>query len=239
MFYVKKQWLYNGLFCIALILSLGSLTPFREADKQVNATPLYSKLVVIDPGHGHPDGGAVGYNGSVEADINLSVSKKLGSYFQQSGAYVIYTRDNENAISDNLEDKIRNIKKADMKKRKHIKDSNDGDIFISIHVNKYEESKYKGAQVFYQSNNKESEELAKCIQYRLKDIVDPDNDRMVKDSGNSIFLLNNSSYPSVLVECGFISNPVEEKLLNSEEYQDKIAYSVFCGVMDFVSGRRY
>ncbi|MBR2405395.1 MAG: N-acetylmuramoyl-L-alanine amidase CwlD, partial [Clostridia bacterium] len=195
----------------------------------------FGRVIVIDPGHGSPDGGATGYSGSLEKDINLDIAKKLGSYLQQGGAYVIYTREDDNAVTDNLEAKIKEIKRADLANRKNIKNNSGADLFISIHMNKFEQSKYKGAQVFYPGNSLESKELAQTIQQSITEFADNSNYREAKDSKNDIFILKDSKIPSVLVECGFLSNPEEEAKLLTQEYQSEIAYAIFGGISRYLA----
>lgn len=235
MILIKKQTLFNLIFTIALIFSFGlNLNPILKTNE--TAAPLtLGKVIVIDPGHGSPDGGATGYSGSLEKDINLDIAKKLGSYLQQSGAHVIYTREDDNAVTDNLEAKIKEIKRADLSNRKNIKNNSGADLFISIHMNKFEQSKYRGAQVFYPGNCPESKKLAQIIQQSITDFADNSNYREAKDSKNDIFILKDSKIPSVLVECGFLSNPEEEAKLLTQEYQSEIAYAIFGGISRYLA----
>ncbi|MBR5506252.1 MAG: N-acetylmuramoyl-L-alanine amidase CwlD [Clostridia bacterium] len=234
MIVIRKQTLYNLIFAIALIFSFGlNFNPLLMTNE--TAAPLtFGKVVVIDPGHGSPDGGATGHSGTLEKDINLAIAKKLGSYLQQGGAHVIYTREDDNAVTDNLNVKIKEIKRADLSNRKNLKNNSGADLFISIHMNKFEQSKYKGAQVFYPGNSSESKKLAETIQQSITEFADNTNYREAKDSKNDIFILNDSKIPSVLVECGFLSNPEEEAKLMSQEYQSEIAYAIFGGISRYL-----
>lgn len=234
MIVIRKQTLYNLIFAIALIFSFGlNFNPLLRTNE--TAAPLtLGKVVVIDPGHGSPDGGATGHSGTLEKDINLAIAKKLGSYLQQGGAHVIYTREDDNAVTDNLNAKIKEIKRADLSNRKNLKNNSGADLFISIHMNKFEQSKYKGAQVFYPVNSPESKKLAETIQQSITEFADNTNYREAKDSKNDIFILNDSKIPSVLVECGFLSNPEEESKLMSQEYQSEIAYAIFGGISRYL-----
>ena len=169
-----------------------------------------------------------------EADINFKISQKLGFLLQQCGCNVIYTRENRNSIAINEGDTIREIKKKDMLKRKTLRDSSKADIFISIHMNFFENSKYSGAQVFYDNDSRDSGVLAEFIQQSMKEL-NPSNTRSVKGVDDSIFLLNNTNVTSVLVECGFLSNPEEETLLASDLYQNKVAYAIFKGILQYMN----
>jgi len=235
LFILKKQSVYNCVFAIGLFLSCISVFAIVfNSGKSLTAsgTSLSGKVIVIDAGHGSPDSGAVGFNGTLEKDLNLEIAQKTGEMLQKCGAIVIYTRETDATISDSTDDTIRNIKKNDMHKRVNIRDSSDADLFVSIHMNKFPDPKYKGAQVFY-SNTEESKKLANCIQVSFKDVVDETNNRNIKNAGSKIYILNGAKIPSVLIECGFISNPEEEKNLQTAQYQEKISYAICSGIIKF------
>lgn len=234
--FLNKQRIYNILFSVALVLAVISMFSFNDGMLYpVMSVPVSGKIIVIDAGHGTPDGGATGVSGAKEKDINLYIAKNLGNYLMQSGAVVIYTREDDGTIADNLDDTIRNIKRNDMSKRKNIRDNSNADMFISIHMNIYSDPKYSGAQVFYKGENAESRMLANSIQNQIKSFVDPANTREAKNSKNEIFILNDSKIPSVLVECGFLSNPGEEKKLLTESYRDEISYAIYSGILKYLS----
>lgn len=233
MLIIKKQTVFNVIFTIALVFAFG-LNFIPDAQTYTTAAPVTSgKIIVIDAGHGSPDGGAVSNSGTLEKDLNLKISKRLGSLLQQSGAYVIYTRSDDNSIADDLNAKIRDIKRSDMRNRKDIKNNSGADLFVSIHMNFFEDPQYSGAQVFYKGTCAQSKMLAESIQQYIKDFADNTNTREAKDSKNSIFILNDSNLPSVLVECGFLSNAAEESKLKTADYQDKIAFSIFSGISNY------
>lgn len=188
----------------------------------------YQKTVVIDAGHGFPDGGAVSQSGIKESEINLEIAKRLKKLLSKNKVRVIMTRNDKNSLSTSET----NNKRDDLNKRSHIRESSDADMFISIHLNHFGESKYRGAQVFYSESISENKLLAKCIQTKLIEIADPQNTRNIK-STDSIYILKNSTIPSVLAECGFLSNPEEALLLTTPEYQNKIAKALYMGIMDY------
>ncbi len=232
----KKQYICNSVFAVCLFLSFAvALYNHIKPSLPASATVLNGKIIIVDAGHGTPDNGTTGYSGSREKDINLSVAKKLGNLLMQSGAYVIYTREDDGTIAQNLDDTIRNIKRSDMSKRKTIRDNSGADIFISIHMNYFTDPKYTGAQVFYKSACDESKKLAESIQKSIKKSVDKSNTRKAKDSKNSIFILNDSKLPSVLIECGFLSNPDEEKKLIQDSYQNDMAYAILGGILKYIA----
>ena len=199
----------------------------------VSALPLNGKIILIDAGHGQPDGGAVGVSGLSEESLNLDVALKLQQLLEQSGAYVVMTRTDNNSVAENLDDKIRNIKLNDMKTRKYLRDNSDCDIFVSIHMNKFEQQKYKGAQVFYSATGQNSKILAESIQNRIVTLADKSNTRIAKQADKGIYLLKNAPVASVIAECGFLSNPEEEKKLSVQEYREQLAYAVYHGISDY------
>ncbi|MBO5742927.1 MAG: N-acetylmuramoyl-L-alanine amidase CwlD [Clostridia bacterium] len=231
--FVKKQIFNNAVFLLALLMASISFFSGSNNLKPVMSPYVSGKVIIIDAGHGSPDGGATGFSGSKEKDLNLLVSKSLGNLFMQSGARVIYTRQTDESIYDSDDASIKSKKQSDMKNRKKIRDESEADLFISIHMNKFPESKYKGAQVFYNNSHNDNKSLADLIQKELKNIADSSNNRSPKDSKNDIFILNGSKIPSVLVECGFISNPEEEKKLLTKAYRDKLAYAIYSGVLKY------
>lgn len=186
------------------------------------------KIIVIDAGHGGEDGGTSGKTGVLEKDINLQISLLLEELFKDAGYNVIMTRDGDYSIGDAELDTVSKRKASDIKKRVEICNSSGADCVISIHQNYFEEDKYSGAQVFYGSNDG-SKALAEAVQLRLREDVQPENTREVKPGGESIYLLKNTTIPAIIVECGFLSNPSEEKCLTDPTYQQKLAYSIFLG----------
>lgn len=234
MFYFKYENIKIFIFAICLIFTISSNFNYKENSTEVFSNNLSNKVIVIDPGHGSPDSGAIGINMTLEKDLNLIISKKIGELFQKSGAYVIYTREDDNCAYSDLSKKLREIKNLDIKKRKEIKKNSNADIFISIHMNSYPDSKYKGAQVFYNSKNDNNKILANTIMDCIKKYADNSNNREIKVN-NNLFMLTECSIASVLIECGFISNPQEEKLLNTSEYQDKLALAIYLGVQQYLN----
>lgn len=208
---------------------------FRESEdvqiQEVSSAPVTNKVIVLDAGHGGFDSGATA-NGIVEKDINLEVAMRLKEYFEQGGAVVIITRESDESTASKEETGI-SAKKSDLQVRKYVADNSEADIFISIHMNKFPESKYRGAQVFYSDKQKEGKILGDEIQQGLKDVLDDGNTRIAKKIDGGVFLLKNTTIPSVIVECGFISNPQEASLLQKEEYQQKLAWGIYVGVVRY------
>lgn len=181
-------------------------------------------IIVIDPGHGGNDMGAASKNGVSERDINLAIARKLERLLHGDGFEVILTRTDEKAIAPN--------KSQDLAKRVDIANKANADIFVSIHLNKFPQPQYYGAQTFYMEGSVKGEHLAKSIQARLLEELDRGNTRQAKAS-NSYYVIRNTKMPSVIVECGFLSNPEEEKLLQNDDYQQKIAHAIYMGIKDY------
>lgn len=193
-----------------------------------NSIPIAKKTIILDAGHGFPDSGASAASGTAEKDINLNIAKKLEKILKKNDAKVIMTRSDDNSLSDSKT----NNKRDDLNKRRNIRDNSKADIFVSIHMNHFDDPKYYGAQVFYSESTEENKKLAECIQENMVKLADPSNNRQVKSS-NDIFVLKNAQIPSVLIECGFLSNPAEAEKLSDSKYQEKLAWAIYCGISDF------
>ena len=196
------------------------------------STPVTNKVVIVDAGHGTPDEGAESKNGVTEAAINLKIALKLQSLLEQSGCRVILTRHDENSIYDVQSDSIREKKVSDMKNRVKIGNESSADIFVSIHLNKIEQTQYSGWQTFYNKINENSKKLATDIQNNLNEAIQKENKRIPAQL-NTVYLMKNVKIPIVIVECGFLSNPEEEKLLQTDEYQEKLAWGIYNGINDY------
>ena len=184
-----------------------------------------SKKILIDAGHGGMDGGTSSKNGTVEKNINLSIAIKLKESLQKLGYEVVMTREDDTGLYSRT-GTIRQRYTEDLNKRCDLKESSNCDMFISIHLNYFTQSKYSGAQVWY-SNYSDSAPLASIVQKNLRLDLDPNNNRVQKPAKSAYKILReNDIMPSVLVECGFLSNYEEEQRLVSNEYQEKIAQSI-------------
>ncbi|EPB8166885.1 N-acetylmuramoyl-L-alanine amidase CwlD [Clostridium perfringens] len=181
-----------------------------------------NKVIVIDPGHGGIDGGAKSENGVIEKDINLSISLKTKAALESKGYKVIMTRSEDVGLYTEGK-KVREKKIEDLGNRVKIKKENKCDAFISIHQNMFPQKNCKGAQV-WSANNEPSQKLGKIIQQKFKEEVDQNNKREAKVAKKEYKILNDGyEGASVIVECGFLSNPEECELLGKDDYQNKIA----------------
>ena len=191
--------------------------------------PFTGQVIIIDPGHGGRDPGAVGKNGKSEKDINLSISKKLKKQLDHSGQVVVLTREKD---EENLKEGSKWMQAVELRARKKIIDEANPKMVISIHLNSFTDPSEHGAQVFYAGDFTESKRLGEIIQSELRSMIDPENKREAKAT-TSLFVIKNLKAPAVLVECGFLSNQTEELKLASDDYQDKLARAIFSGVNKF------
>ena len=231
------------LSCTAALLSLcralgGNASPTSNVQKPDTAAR--PTVYVIDAGHGGEDGGAVGHIGNVsvpEKDINLAVAQALASLLRESGAQVVLTRETDTLLYDRGADYQGRKKALDMAARLAIaeKAAARGEvIFVSIHQNTFSSPAYHGLQVYHSTNTPASARLAQTIQDTARQQLAPDNNRKIKP-GENIYLLKQLSCPAVLVECGFLSHPEECAALASEEYQNRVAYAVFCALREYAA----
>lgn len=224
-----------GWLCVLIGLVMVCL-PFLGNNRvlPVLSWPMEELVVVIDPGHGGIDAGATGNNAS-EKEINLSVANYLKEYISSGGGTVYMTRTEDTNTADPNRKKGETQKMSDLKERKNSIEKYNADIFISIHMNKFSDSKYKGLQTFYDGNIPESKILAECIQNSAKEVLADGNNRVAKGTGNNIYILKGNKIPSVLVECGFLSNSEEAQKLKTPDYQRKVAWGIYMGLFEFVN----
>ena len=187
--------------------------------------------VVIDAGHGGFDSGKVGVDGTLEKDINLIIAKKLEQLLIAADINVIMTRTDDTGL---YEESSNNKKRQDMKNRATLMDQTKPDCIISIHQNSYPKESIDGAQVFYYTKSEEGKLLAALIQDSLISRADPGNHRVEK-SNDSYYLLKNVSSPIVIVECGFLSNWAESKKLVDDTYQQKLAWAIHLGILQYLN----
>ena len=203
-----------------------------EKTVETVSTPVSNKVVIVDAGHGTPDEGAESNNGTTEAEINLKIALTLQTLLEQSGCTVLLTRSDENAIYDAGSDTIREKKVSDMHNRVKLGNESSADVFVSIHLNKIPQQQYDGWQTFYKKNNEDSKRLATAIQNNLNDAIQKENNRQPAQL-NTVYLMKYVEIPITIVECGFLSNPEEEQLLLTDEYQNKLAWGIYNGIADY------
>jgi len=222
------------VFLTAVVLvavSIRFITRVKPVMADLNTLP----IIVIDPGHGGMDGGAVDRSGEIlEKDINLKISLMLRDFFVLNGFDVIMTRTTDMSIHDEGITSVRKQKTSDLNNRLKIASADPNTIFISIHQNKFTDRRSKGTQIFYSPNNPASEQYAKILQDHFASMLQPENQRKTKKAGKNLFLMHQAKCPAVLVECGFLSNSAEAELLTDDEYQSKIAFVIFTSTINLL-----
>lgn len=199
---------------------------------QTVALPVSNKVIVIDAGHGVPDEGAQSSRGTTEAETNLKIALKLQTLLEQSGSTVILTRSDENAIYDLDSKTLKQKKISDIHNRVKIGNESAADLFISIHLNKIPQEQYWGWQCFYKEGNEQSQKLAKSLQENLNEAIQKENKRVAMKLEN-VYIMKHVEIPISIVECGFLSNPEEEKQLLDDGYQDRLAWGIYNGIIDY------
>lgn len=225
-----------GLLMAGLVLAAavvcGQNGGVREAaSKQANHTD--SRLVIIDAGHGGDDPGKIGVDGVQEKDLNLKMALALRDLLEQQDVEVLMTREDAGGLYD---ERTSNKKVQDMRRRCELINREKPACVISIHQNSYHEESIHGAQVFYYKTSKESGELAKILQKELVRVVEPTNHRQAK-ANDTYYLLKKTEAPTVIVECGFLSNWDECAKLQNEEYQAKLVWAIQMGVLKYLNGK--
>ena len=230
-----KQVIATLVVALLVLGATGVKIYFRDYNTQtVSGANLQGKVIVIDPGHGGFDSGASA-NGAVEKDINLEVAKFLKEYVEAGGGTAYLTRETDTDTADPNRAKNVTQKKSDLQMRKTAIEKHEADLFVSIHMNKFEQSQYRGAQVFYDDDSEENKLLAEAVQQAIKDTLKDNNNRAAKNTGDSIFVIKNNPIPSVLIECGFLSNSEEAKQLLMPDYQKKLAEGIYVGILKYMN----
>ncbi len=191
-------------------------------------------VLIFDAGHGGIDGGCSTADGKVEKTINLNIAHSLRDLSKLFGYNVELTRDSDKSIYNKGVTGIRNQKISDMENRLEIFNKYNNSICISIHQNTFSDPKYSGAQIFYSEKNDFNEQLASIMQQRFVTNLQPDNQREIKLCGSELYLCYFCNNPTIMIECGFLSNPEEALKLTNYDYQKKVAFTVFTGINEFV-----
>ncbi|MBQ6706491.1 MAG: N-acetylmuramoyl-L-alanine amidase [Clostridia bacterium] len=225
----KSIIIVSLLLFVCTILLTGAVRQITQT-AAVSLTP-EKPFLLIDPGHGGPDGGASTDDGVLEDDINLSVALILKDMLVSHGYEIKMTRTEDAAVSneDDLDD--RSWKTNDMYNRLSL--YNAALFTVSIHQNHFSQSQYHGTQLFYSDNRPESRDIAACIRKQVISLLQPDNKRELKLASDSIFLLDRTERPAVIVECGFLSNPEEAARMQDPLYQQQMAFAIFCGIVQY------
>ena len=231
---MSKRWIARRLLAAALSVVFLFLFAWRTAlagARETAAEP--PPTVILDAGHGGPDGGATGVNGTSEKDLNLSIVLLLAELLEGEGVEVILTRADDTLPITEEQDRSGHRKRWDVTNRIGYTKLYPDALLVSIHMNWFPVEKYHGLQVWY-AKTPGSANLASAIRQRAVADLQPDNTRETKAADNSIRLLDQACCTAVLVECGFLSNRGECEKLCSVEYQRELSFSIFCGIMDYV-----
>lgn len=236
----KKDIIFYSIMVLTILVAIITPMNFVNTQKLNTTSPNLSQeiKIVVDAGHGEPDGGAVSENGVKESDLNLQIAQKLKTKLEEIGVEVIMTREDANNIAPASEqqNKIRQIKTSDLNNRVKIANESGATILVSIHMNKFEDSKYRGWQTFYSKNSEEGKKLAESIQASIGEVIEIENKRTaLKIEG--IKIIDKSTIPAVIVECGFLSNSEECSLLQDENYQKKMAEGIKIGIQKYLGLR--
>lgn len=225
---------YRSVIVLVLILATVAVTKQLNEDVMLEVFGSKSKVlatVVLDAGHGGMDPGKVGVAGTLEKELNLEFVYRVKRLLEQNNVRVVLTRESDAGLYTEAD---LNKKSADMRKRIEIIEKEAPALVVSIHQNSYTSPSCKGAQVFYYEGSKNGKVLAELLQSVIKETLADGNAREAKANG-SYYMLKKSAYTSVIVECGFLSNPEEEVLLLTEEYQEKMAWAIHLGILQYLN----
>ena len=226
-----------------IIFSIGyTVTNLLSKEKSDTPLPVFNKedkiRIVIDPGHGGEDAGAVAKDGTLEKDLNLDISKLLFVILDLNGNSVALTRSEDTLLYDkygDLTDYTGQKKVYDLKNRLRLAEENPNSIYVGIHMNKFSEAQYSGLQVYYSVENPLSYSLALDIKNTVCANLQFENKRPLKRADSTIYILHKSKIPAVLVECGFLSNEEELSLLKSKDYQRALAINLFASLVKYAN----
>lgn len=229
----KKRILFISSVIICAVFTCSIVDMTSSKTQPVSSTPISGHTIILDAGHGNPDGGATNSAGDiVESELNLQIVLKLQNLLESSNCNVILTRSDENGIYETDSNSIREKKISDMKNRAKIANTSNAEAFISIHMNKLPQTQYYGWQTFYKNQDDTSKKIAQNIQDSLNLFLEKENTRKIK-SISGIYLTKNIDIPLVIVECGFLSNSTESQSLKSDNYQNELAWSIYIGLIDY------
>lgn len=224
------------LIILILVLSISVLSGvliYNGEKLDVSGKLSDDNVIILDAGHGGFDGGAVAPDGTIEKNINLNISINVYEMLTSCGYQVILTRKDDSGTEEDSNASISKRKVSDLNNRLRLINSYENAIFVSVHLNKFTTSTANGAQVFYSKNHKNSSQLGQSIQKSIVELLQPDNERAIKQGTKSTYLLHNAKIPAVIVECGFLSNNTELQKLKDQSYQKQMAFAICCGIINY------
>ena len=220
--FAKRKYIVVAL--VLVIIAGLALVPTLTT----SVKPKGEYTIVIDAGHGGRDGGSVGVNGTIEKELNLEYAKSLKKILSKAGVKVVMTRQDDEGLYNEHDN---NKKLSDMRKRREIINNAHPDLVISIHMNSFPLDSCKGAKTFYQVGSNVSQKAAQSIQNSLNYYIDNASKTVCE---GDYYILNCTNYTSVLIECGFVSSPEEERLLKTREYREDFVYGIYRGIMIYL-----
>lgn len=198
----------------------------------VGASAAARPVIVLDPGHGGQDGGAIAPDGTAEKDLNLAMAKDIYGILKYSGFRVILTRESDGMLGDGG---VGKKKQADLAKRLEIAEESPDSILVSIHMNKFPDARCRGLQVYYSANHPAGQALAQTVQSTVSETLQTDNNRKIKAADSAIYILNKADVPAILIECGFLSNGEELARLKDENYRKELAAVIAAALINGVT----
>lgn len=229
------------IICVVILIGF-TFTKHLKGEASDTSLPVFEisdeNVIVIDAGHGGEDAGAIAPDGTLEKDLNLEISKLIYTLCRLNGNSARLTRDEDTLLYDcysDLQDYTGKKKVYDLKNRVKITEEENNPIYVGIHMNKFQESKYSGLQVYYSKNNALSKSLASCVQNNTREYLQADNKRKIKQADSSIYILDSLECPSVLIECGFLSNEKELENLKDTKYQASLSLVIFSSILETLS----
>ncbi len=231
----EKQGRILGIVMTCLLV-LSILIVVKESAEYVsvlkeNGTKETRHTIVIDPGHGGNDPGKVGINSALEKDVNLAIALKLKKYLEQEDMEVVMTRQEDKGLYEETDS---NKKVHDMKNRLAIMEGAKPALVVSVHQNSYPEESVSGVQVFYYRDSAEGKKAALLMQEQMIATLQPTKERAAKEN-STYYILKKTTVPTIIVECGFLSNREEADRLTSEDYQERVAWAIHLGIMRYIN----
>lgn len=231
----EKQGRILGIVMTCLLV-LSILIVVKESAEYVsvlkeNGTKATRHTIVIDPGHGGNDPGKVAINSALEKDVNLAIALKLKKYLEQEDMEVVMTRQEDKGLYEETDS---NKKVHDMKNRLAIMEGAKPALVVSVHQNSYPEESVSGVQVFYYRDSAEGKRAALLMQEQMIATLQPAKEREAKEN-STYYILKKTTVPTIIVECGFLSNREEADRLTSEDYQERVAWAIHLGIMRYIN----
>lgn len=231
-FYISNKVIYSLLLTILFLIIILIIFYNSYYKAEEIFLPITNRVVAIDPGHGGIDPGAVSKTGIVEDEINLKIALKLKRFIEQSGGIAILTREEDVGLYTDKSTSLGQKKTEDLQNRKKLIEASGAEVLVSIHLNSFTQPRYFGAQTFYSESHEENKKLAILLQEELRNVLDEANTRQAAIR-EDVYIIKDYDIPGVLVEAGFLSNEREARLLNTPEYQEKIAWAIYVGIMKY------